>query len=149
MPARKKRPTNKKSETKTNLKPKLPVLAKIIAALMLILALQVLILIFASLFLFFFSSYEKPELAKFWLNVSFQLAISIIIILVAIYLFKRKKIARVLAIIILFSVSVLNLVAEISVFEFPSSLFPLFIWSLYLLSAFYLLLSRNVKRAFG
>jgi len=137
----------KKRQT-LNQKPKSPLLVKIIAVLLILFALQILILVFVSLSLHFFAGYPIPQNVNWALNLLYLFVVSVVIILVAIGLFKRNKIARILAIIVLFLISILNLKAEIFNTDSPTT-HILIIYSLFLLAALYLIFSRKVKKAFG
>ena len=130
------------------LKHKLPIIVKIIAVLLILFALQVLGLVSVSLYLHLFAGYPIPQNVNWAGQLLYLSLISIILIITAIYLFKRNKIARFLAIIALFLISILNLKAEIFNTDFPAT-HILIIYSLFLLAALYLLFSRKVKKAFS
>lgn len=129
-------------------KPKNPLLVKIITVLLILFALQVLILVFVSLYIHFIAGYPIPENVNWALNLLFLFAVSVIIIIIAINLFRRKNYARILAIIALFLISILNLRVEIFNTDSPA-IHILIIYFLFLLAALYLLFSRKVKRAFS
>jgi hypothetical protein len=137
----------KKSQNSKN-KPKSPILVKIIAVVLILFALQILILVFVSLYLHFFQGNPIPPNVNWAGNLIYLFAVSLASILVAIGLFFRKQLARYLAIIALFLISILNLRAEIINTDSPA-IQILIIYSILLLAAFYLLFSKKVKRAFG
>ena len=130
------------------IKTRTPLLVKIIAVLLIIFALQVLGLVSVSLYLHFFGGYPIPQNVNWTANLLFLSLVSLILILSAVYLFKRNNYARILAIIALFLISILNLEAEIFNTESPA-IHVLIIYSLFLLAAVYLLFSRKVKKAFS
>lgn len=131
-------------------KPKLPILVKIIAVLLILFALQILILVFVSLYMHFFGGYSIPENVNraFAFDLIKYFVISLLLISVAIFLWKRKKIARILAIIALLLISILNLKAEIFNTDSPA-IHILIIYSFFLLAALYLLFSMKVREAFN
>ena len=137
-----------KTKKTLKIKPKIPLLVKIISVILIIFALQILGLVFVSLFIYFFQGNPLPENASWILNLIFLFAVSLALILIAIGLFRRNKIARILAIIALFLISILNLKAELFNTDSPA-IHILIIYSLFLLAALYLLFSRKVKRAFS
>lgn len=129
------------------MKIKIPLLVKVIAILLIIFSIQILGLVFVSLYLHFFGGYPIPQNVSWGANLLFLFIVSVLIIGIAIGLFKRKNYARILAVISLFLISILNLKAEL--FNTDSPAIPiLIIYSLFFLLALYLLFSKKVRESF-
>lgn len=132
----------------TNKKLKFPILAKIIAIFLMSFPLMLLIMVFTSLYLHFFGGYPIPQNVHWVANILFLFVVSVIIMVIAIQLFRGKNYARILAIICLLIISILNLRAEFFIADSPS-IQSLIFNILFFLSAIYLIFSRKVRKVFS
>jgi hypothetical protein len=121
---------------------------KVIAIILMTFPLMILGMIFTSLYIHFIRGYPIPQNVSWALDLLFQFVISVIIMVIAIQLFRGKNYARILTAICLFIISILNLRAELFIADSPS-IFGLIFNFLFFLSALYLIFNKKVKRTFS